>query len=102
MRRMNDRRSPRIRTRVIILPLLFWLVSLGATRLLIVPPEACGDLTAESARDAAIDAMEWVALNQIDDGRYTYLYDRAADAPIDDYNIVRHAGVTMSLYQVAG
>jgi hypothetical protein len=99
---MKNQTPHRIRWGVIVAPLLFWLVSLGATRLLIAPPENCGDITAESARNAAIDAMEWVAVNQLSDGRYTYLYDRSADAPIDDYNVVRHAGVTMSLYQVAG
>ena len=36
-----------------------------------------------------------------DDGVYVYEYDRAADRESPGYNIVRHAGVTMSLYQLA-
>ena len=32
---------------------------------------------------------------------YVYEYDRAADRQNPGYNIVRHAGVTMSLYQFA-
>ena len=35
------------------------------------------------------------------DGRYLYEYDRATDEARPGYNIVRHAGVTMSLYQLA-
>jgi hypothetical protein len=99
---MRNAVSGRFRTRVVLIPLLFWIVSLGAVRVLVVPPEDCGDVDVPTAREAAVDAMEWVANNQQPDGRYTYLYDRAAEAPIDDYNIVRHAGVTMSVYQVAG
>ena len=37
--------------------------------------------------------------NQQPDGRWLYEYDRVADVAIDDYNIVRHAGVMSSLYQ---
>jgi len=99
---MNTRTSHGIRTRVILIPLFFWIVSLGAVRVLVVPPEDCGAVDAPAARNAALRAMEWAARNQQPDGRYTYLYDAAADAPIADYNIVRHAGVTMSMYQVVG
>ncbi len=38
---------------------------------------------------------------QGDDGRYVYEYDRDTDRIAPGYNIVRHAGVTMSLYQLA-
>lgn len=98
----RSRSGTGIRARVVLIPVLFWIVSLGAVRILVASPEDCGDIDAPSARVAAERAMEWAARNQQPDGRYTYLYDAAADAPIDDYNIVRHAGVTMSMYQVAG
>ena len=36
------------------------------------------------------------------EGRYLYIYDAAHDITPDDYNEVRHAGVTMALFQAAG
>ena len=39
--------------------------------------------------------------NQQPDGRWLYQYDRATGEVPDAYNIVRHAGATMGLYQAA-
>ncbi|HEY8525236.1 MAG TPA: hypothetical protein VIL48_09745 [Acidimicrobiales bacterium] len=67
----------------------------------IAPPERCPRVTAADLRAAAGEAVDWFARNQADDGTWLYLYDARADAPASDYNVVRHAGVTMSLYQAA-
>lgn len=51
---------------------------------------------------ATIDAtIAWLGRALQHDGTYWYEYDRAADEFVDDYNDVRHAGTTMSLYQAA-
>lgn len=76
-----------------------WLVGLGALRLTLLAPEVCP--TATDAPTTAAAAGGWLAAGQRPDGRYLYEYDRAEQAPVPGYNIVRHAGVTMSLYQLA-
>jgi hypothetical protein len=79
-----------------------WIGALVALRLFIVPPEECGDVNATILREDARLAAQWIVNNQNPDGSYTYEYDRDAAQTSADYNIVRHAGVTMSLYQAAG
>ncbi|MDZ7676152.1 MAG: hypothetical protein U5K30_13920 [Acidimicrobiales bacterium] len=81
--------------------LLTWAVGLGVLRLTFWAPEVCPTLTSTAARATAVDAGEWIQTNQETDGRYLYGWDRD-DAEVDTgYNLVRHAGVTMSLYQLA-
>lgn len=65
------------------------------------PPERCPDLTPSSLRAAATSAADWLIDNQQPDGTWLYEYDRVRDRAVDDYNIVRHAGVMSSLYQAA-
>ena len=50
---------------------------------------------------AADDAVQWFVRNQRDDGRWLYEYDAARQVAPDDYNLVRHAGGIMGLYQAA-
>jgi hypothetical protein len=50
---------------------------------------------------SAVAAAAWIERAQGDDGRFVYEYDRHTDQIAPGYNIVRHAGVTMSLYQLA-
>ena len=52
-------------------------------------------------RASAAQAARWISVNQQDDSRYTYEYNRETATVSADYNIVRHAGVTASLYQAA-
>jgi len=71
---------------------------LGAVRLTVSAPERCGDVAAHDARVGARAAAQWLARGQRDDGSYLYLADeRGRD--LGGYNAVRHAGVTLSLYQ---
>ncbi|HEX5164144.1 MAG TPA: hypothetical protein VFV93_02010 [Thermomicrobiales bacterium] len=88
--------------RAVMLPVVFWVVVLTFVRLAIVPPEACVSATPAEMRAAAVEAAHWIVRNQLADGRYLYEYNRATDTRSADYNIVRHAGVTASLYQAAG
>src|SRR5690606_30476104 len=77
-----------------------WAVGLAAVRVAVVPPEDCGDPTPAAVAEAVDEAAAWIARAQGDDGRYVYLYDRAERREVGGYNEVRHAGVTMSLYQL--
>lgn len=47
------------------------------------------------------NALDWLERALQADNTYWYEYDRSADAFSPDYNDVRHAGTTMSLYQAA-
>lgn len=80
--------------------LVAWALGLGALRLTFWAPEVCPPFTADQARAAAISAGNWIAANQVEDGRYLYEWDRSSEEVLPGYNIVRHAGVTMSLYQL--
>ena len=80
----------------------FWALCLLAARLTVVPPESCGADNPEALQVAADNAVAWMIRNQGEDGRYVYLYHADSDTTPNEYNEVRHAGVTMSLYQAAG
>ena len=84
--------------RAVLLPVAFWVVSLVVLRLAVVPPEACVDATPAEMRASAAAAARWIATNQLDDGRYTYEYNRETGVTSPDYTIVRHAGrATLSM-----
>ncbi len=82
--------------------IVFWVVLAAVLRVGVVPPESCGDTDPAALESAARASAAWIMRNQHDDGSYTYVYLSDSDTIPDDYNIVRHAGVTMSLYQAAG
>jgi hypothetical protein len=71
-------------------------------RVTVVPPESCGLTSEQSIERASRLAVGWMVSNQKPDGRYVYLYHPSTDSTPPSYNEVRHAGVTMSLYQAAG
>src|SRR5262245_34779313 len=71
---------------------------LGGVRLTVAAPEACDQISAAEAREIADAAAQWLVENQKPDGSYLYLADLEGN-DLGDYNAVRHAGVTMALYQ---
>jgi small neutral amino acid transporter SnatA (MarC family) len=93
-------RGPRPVTRV-------WRALLSLALLLAVvfvvaaPPERCPSVSAAELRGSARAAVDWFVRNQWTDGRWVYLYDTDSDSTSSEYNEVRHAGVTMGLYQAA-
>jgi hypothetical protein len=93
--------GPRPLRVVVLHGLLVWAVVLGGVRLFVLQPEQCGEPTAASLRAAAGRATDWLVRNQNPDGTWLYRYDRDADRDLGDYNVVRHAGVIMSLEQAA-
>jgi small neutral amino acid transporter SnatA (MarC family) len=80
----------------LVLALLLILVfAVGA------PPERCPSVSAAELRRSAQAAVNWFVRNQEPDGDWLYEYDTADDSVSAEYNEVRHAGVTMGLYQAA-
>ena len=82
--------------------LALWLVGFAVLRLSFLAPESCPPVDDERALQAAVDAGRWIAAGQSVDGRFLYEYDRTDGEARPGYNIVRHAGVTLSLYQLVG
>jgi small neutral amino acid transporter SnatA (MarC family) len=73
------------------------LLAFGA----IAPPEHCPTVTSPQLRAAATETVDWFARNQNADGTWLYLYDADTGTAAPDYNVVRHAGAVMGLYQAA-
>ena len=85
-----------------MLSIAFWTVFISGLRMTVVPPEDCGSQDVNSLEEAAIAAANWIERSQNLDGSYVYEYNADTDTGSSDYNEVRHAGVTVSLYQAAG
>lgn len=86
-------------------PLLFtvavWLVGAVLLRGTFMAPQFCPAIGAEGALVSARLAATWIENNQRADGTYVYEYRLEDNADLGGYNVVRHAGVTMSLFQLA-
>ena len=80
--------------------LLTWVIGAAVLRVTFWAPEVCPPLTSTGARATAVAAGDWIVANQDADGEYLYGWNRDDGTPAEDYNLVRHAGVTMSLYQL--
>jgi small neutral amino acid transporter SnatA (MarC family) len=65
------------------------------------PPEHCPSVTAPELRRSAQASVDWFVRNQKPDGSWLYQYNADTDVTAAEYNPVRHAGVTMGLYQAA-
>src|SRR3954447_14119402 len=65
------------------------------------PPERCPSVTTAQLRASAQAAVGWFVRNQDTDGRWLYQYDANTDSATPEYNVVRHAGALMGLYQAA-
>jgi hypothetical protein len=85
-----------------MLSVVAWVAFAGVLRVAVVLPESCGKTDTASLEAAARAARDWILRNQKPDGTYTYLYYIDTDTVPDEYNMVRHAGVTMTLFQAAG
>ncbi len=77
-----------------------WVVGAALLRVTLLAPETCPPFTAADARAAAVAAAEWITVNQGPDGSYLYEYERDTGRVSPAYNLVRHAGTTMAVYQV--
>ncbi len=87
--------------RQLLLTFAAWVVVAVILRATVAAPQHCPAISPARALDSARLAAAWIAANQHPDGSYVYEYDRRENRDLVGYNIVRHAGVTMSLYQFA-
>jgi small neutral amino acid transporter SnatA (MarC family) len=74
---------------------------IAVTFAVVAPPERCPSVTAGELRHSAEATVDWFVRNQRTDGAWVYLYDADDDSTPFEYSPVRHAGVTMGLYQAA-
>jgi small neutral amino acid transporter SnatA (MarC family) len=95
-----DRRSKGPWVRVALAALVLGGVGVAVFGVL-SPPEHCPAVDAAALRASAAEASDWFARNQESDGTWLYLYDAARDTAAADYNVVRHMGAGMGLYQAA-
>jgi hypothetical protein len=91
----------RVRGRMALAAASFLAVA-AVLRVAVVPPERCPESTTADRRAAVDDAVAWLARNQQPDGSWVYTYDADTDEIPGGYNLVRHAGVVLSLFQAAG
>ncbi len=82
------------------LVVIAWIAGAGLLRTTLVPAQVCGPISVDIARAAAVEGGEWIERSQFPDGSYVYEYNRDTNTFPGGYNVVRHAGVTMSLYQL--
>lgn len=79
---------------------VIWAVTVVGLRLTLLAPEVCPQVSIESTHAAATGAADWIVANQENSGKYLYDWNLDIDGPTDEpYNMVRHAGTTMALYQ---
>jgi hypothetical protein len=79
--------------------LLAWTLAVVVVRAVILQPEQCDVPSTDELRHAASEAVAWAVRTQRDDGRWIYRYDVADDRDLGIYEVVRHSGLMMSLYQ---
>jgi small neutral amino acid transporter SnatA (MarC family) len=92
--------GPRPATRVWRAGLSLALLLAGAFAV-VAPPESCPPVTAGELRRSAQATVDWFVRNQEKDGSWVYVYNADENSTPSEYNEVRHAGVTMGLYQAA-
>jgi hypothetical protein len=78
-----------------------YVLVLATVHLTVAAPESCRAPSAAEARAAAAAGAGWLVRHQARDGTYTYLVDDEG-RDLGGYNVVRHAGVTLALFQAAG
>lgn len=78
-----------------------WVLVVVGLRVVVVLAEDCGDADPDAVAAAHEHGLDWVTRNQLDDGTFLYRYDRSTGTDLGGYNVVRHAGTTMALYQSA-
>jgi hypothetical protein len=76
-----------------------WLVALAVIRVAVAPSEHCAPVSRADAHIAATEAVGWFFRNHRPDGRFMYQYDAEAGSVDPGYQVTRHAGVAMSLYE---
>ncbi len=87
--------------RALLATVSVWVAGAAILRVTLAPAGICPDVSEAELRSAASEAAAWIERAQRPDGTYLYEYHRTEGEIASGYNPVRHAGVTMSLYQMA-
>lgn len=93
--------SPASIGRRVALAVVAAVVACAGMLVVLAPPERCPTVTVDSLRSSASETVEWFVRNQHDDGTWLYLYNADTATVTPDYNVIRHAGAVMALYQAA-
>ena len=88
-------------TRRLVAWAVVWVVTAGLLRVTLAAPEVCPPLSNVEGQQSIDAAADWIIRTQEPSGRYLYHYDRRIESAVPGYNLVRHAGGTLSLYQLA-
>ncbi|MPY94073.1 MAG: hypothetical protein GEV08_13725 [Acidimicrobiia bacterium] len=94
-------RAPASRRRLALGGFAWWLVVAVVVRTVVALPERCPPAPPARVDEAVARAIGWFARNQEGDGTWLYRYRAADDVDLGGYNLPRHAGVALSLYQAA-
>lgn len=78
-----------------------WVAVLVVLRLFVLQPERCESPTVGEVEASAAAAVNWLVRNQNRDGTWLYRYNVETNRDLGGYNLSRHSGVTLSLYQAA-
>lgn len=78
-----------------------WLLGLSVLRVGLIPPQNCQPVDAAQLDTAITRTATWAVDNLTTDGAFLYRYDRTTGTDLGGYNLVRHAGMTNALYQLA-
>ncbi|CAB4733278.1 unannotated protein [freshwater metagenome] len=81
--------------------LLAWVLTFGAMRAVVLHPERCGTVTTDRLDGAIDEAVAWAGRTLRSDGTWIYRYNAGTDTDAGIYELVRHSGLTMALYQAA-
>ncbi len=76
-----------------------WVLAATCVVVFVSRPENCPSVDDAAASTAAAAAVGWFDANQHDDGSWLYRFDRSTQTDLGGYNLTRHAGVMLSLYQ---
>jgi hypothetical protein len=76
-----------------------WAVGALLLRATLAPAHQCPDYSPDELEASAQASVAWIERSLLPDGRYVYEYNAEDDSYPGGYNEVRHAGVTMSIYQ---
>ena len=81
--------------------LLAWVLTFGLVRAVVLHPENCGTVTLDRLDVAITESIAWAGRTQRLDGTWIYRYNTDTDTDAGIYELVRHSGFVMGLYQAA-
>src|SRR4051812_1113195 len=74
-----------------------WVLAAAGIRLFVAQPEHCAPVSDASIRHAIDETIAWATRTQGEDGRWIYRYDTVTDGDVAAYEMVRHAGLILTL-----